>query len=128
MRLEAFYRDGFTDRLVNWKLTVNGTKAYLEAGWLPNPSPLVVRYRVDASVFLPAFAQLEPLQEHYQIPIEDLEHRVIIATRDGVVIRRSVYGASAMVKRNKDVQIFMEVWKQVAVLVAPHLPRKVRRT
>jgi hypothetical protein len=128
MRIVATYFDGFTERLLRWRLTINDQKAYLEADWFQNATPLCAKFRVDQHRLASEVSKLAPLKESYAASWTDLEDRRIKATNgdSGVAISRHVYGASVLAGERSEVRSFMAVWGQLESLVTPHLPAAIR--
>jgi hypothetical protein len=126
MRIEAQYFDGFTTRLLSWKLEVNNGKAYLEAGWFRSSNPLKAKFRFDESAFREALPFLSSLNEAYEAPCEDQESRSLILKDGEVTIRRSVYGAWFLIDEFPEIEHFLTVWRMIETAVMAQLPDEIK--
>jgi hypothetical protein len=126
MRIEATYFDGFTERLLSWKLEINDGKAYLEANWFKNKSPLRAKFRFDEASFRSALPSLSGMAEEYRPPWEDLEDRYLVVVDGETTIRRHVYGAWMLAQEDPEIRRFLEVWQMLEARVLAHLPANLR--
>ena len=126
MRIEATYFDGFTERLLSWKLEINNGKAYLEANWFQSKSPLRTKFRFDEASFRSSLPSLLGMAEEYRPPWEDLEDRCLVVVDGEATIRRHVYGAWLLAKADPEIRKFLEVWQLLEAAVLPQLPEELR--
>jgi hypothetical protein len=126
MRIEATYFDGFTERLLSWKLEINDGKAYLEADWFRSKSPLRVKFQFDETSFRSALPSLSGMAEEYRPPWEDFEDRVLVVVDGETTIRRHVYAAGMLARENSEIRKFLEVWQLLEAAVLAHLPANLQ--
>ncbi len=126
MRIEATYFDGFTEHLLRWQLEINDGKAYLEASWFKNRTPLRAKFRFDEGAFRSVLPLIFEMKEEYRAPWEDLENRVLVVKDGEVSVRRHVYGAGILLKENPEIEGFLNLWRILEDAVVAHLPATLR--
>ena len=126
MRIEATYFDGWTERLLSWKLEINDGKAYLEADWFRNRSPFRAKFRFDEASFRLAIPSISGMAEEYCPPWEDFDDRVLVVTDGETTIRHHVYAAGILAKEHPEIHRFLAVWQLLEAAVLVHLPASLR--
>lgn len=101
MRLHAEYHDGFTERILRWILDAQDGTAKVRAQWFDMAASDHARrtegqFPFDENRIQDCFIRLEPLQDVYAEPCDDLESCTIEIQIGSCHLHRDVYGGSAV--------------------------------
>lgn len=129
MHLTAHYSDGFTSRLLTWKLSAIEGLAEVEAYWSA-PMPRTTGFRAEFAISFDPLARLLPslrqLDEKYSAPWDDLDNRLLTIESPNETLRRQVYGIGVLIKDQPELGAFLNVWTWLEGEVLAQLPRELQ--
>lgn len=132
MRIDAEHWDGYTCRLLYWKLEFDRGAALLEADWsgrlrFTRNRPLFrALFEIDEVAFRSKLHLLDGMAEEYTANCTDLVHRRLSVQDGDHTIRRHVYGAGLLRRKYSEINHFLTFWKLLEAPVMAQLPPEVQ--